>query len=291
MYGFWFILLAAMLWGTVGVSTRGLYTISETNPLSVGFFRLALAAPPLLVAGWCLPGAAMWRIAWRDLGLMLLFGALLAFYQVCYFAAIARVGVAIAALITLCMAPVIVALLAAVFAGERLTHTVALALVCAIVGTLLLVDLQPGAAQSTDILGVLLALGSATGYALITLLGQRLAGRYHPLQMTGVGFACGALLLLPVALATGLVVSYPPQGWLLLLYLGLVPSALAYGLFLIGMRSTPATTASIITLIEPLTATALAWLFFGERLGPLGLLGAAFLLGAIGLLYWGTARR
>jgi DME family drug/metabolite transporter len=47
------------------------------------------------------------------------------------------------------------------------------------------------------------------------------------------------------------------------------------------MRSTPATVASVLTLVEPLTATILAVVLFGERLGALGLLGGALLLGAI----------
>jgi DME family drug/metabolite transporter len=71
-----------------------------------------------------------------------------------------------------------------------------------------------------------------------------------------------------------------------LLYLGLVPTALAYWLFLNGLRHTPATTASILTLAEPLTSTVLAALLFGERLAPLGLLGAALLLAAMGVLIW-----
>jgi DME family drug/metabolite transporter len=58
-----------------------------------------------------------------------------------------------------------------------------------------------------------------------------------------------------------------------------------------GMASTTATVASIITLIEPLTATVLAWLLFGERLSVVGLFGAGVLLGAIGLLYQGTTRQ
>jgi len=70
-----------------------------------------------------------------------------------------------------------------------------------------------------------------------------------------------------------------------------VPTALAYVLFLTGIRSITATVASIATLIEPLTSTVLAWLLFGEQLGPLGVFGAALLLGAIGLLYRGESRR
>jgi DME family drug/metabolite transporter len=291
--GLLLIMLAAVLWGTVGITTKTLYGLAETNPLSIGFFRLAFSTPVLLSACWRALGRRMFRIPARDLGLMLLIGALMALYQVCYFAAIARVGVAIAVLVTLCTAPVMVALLSSILLGERLTGAVLLSLTCALAGTAMLVWVGPDAdgGRRDTLAGVLLALGSAFGYTVLTLCSRALAGRYHPLQPIAVGFAAGALILLPFALATGFVISYSAPGWALLLYLGLVPTALAYVLFLTGMRQITATIASIVTLIEPLTATTLAWLLFGERLGPLGLLGAALLLGAIGLLYHGEARR
>jgi DME family drug/metabolite transporter len=106
-----------------------------------------------------------------------------------------------------------------------------------------------------------------------------------------VGLGAGAVCLLPFVLASSSTISFPPLGWALLLYLGIVPTALAFVVFLMGMASTTATVASIITLIEPLTATVLAWLLFGERLSVVGLFGAGVLLGAIGLLYQGTTRQ
>jgi drug/metabolite transporter, DME family len=291
--GLLLIVLAAVLWGTVGITTKTIYGLSDTNPLSIGFFRLAFSVPALLVACWHALGLRMFRVAPRDLGLMLLMGALMALYQVCYFAAIARVGVAIAVLVTLCTAPVMVALLSALLLRERLTGAVLLALACALAGTAMLVWIGPdtSGARRETLTGVLLALGSAFGYTALTLCSRTLAGRYHPLQPITFGFAAGALLLLPFALATGFVISYPAGGWTLLLYLGLIPTALAYVLFLSGIRLITATVASIVTLIEPLTSTMLAWILFGEQLGPLGAFGAALLLGAIGLLYRGESRR
>ncbi|GAC1461850.1 MAG: EamA family transporter [Ktedonobacterales bacterium] len=284
-YGRWLIMLAAVLWGTVGVTTQMLYRISATNPLSVGFFRLGLATPCLAVACWSLLGRRMFHIARRDLAVMALIGMMLALYQVCFFAAIARVGVTVATLVTLCTAPVLVALLSVACARERLARPVVLALVCAVSGIGLVVGGRPGAARTAaDTVGVLLALGSALGYAVVTLAARAIAGRYHALQINTVGFGCGALVLLPIALASGFAVIYPARGWLLLVYLGTVPTALAYVLFLTGMRSTIATVASILTLLEPLTATLLAWVLFGERLGPLGLVGACLLLGAMAVL-------
>ncbi|HEU5101820.1 MAG TPA: EamA family transporter [Roseiflexaceae bacterium] len=291
--GLLLIVLAAVLWGTVGVATKTIFELSDTNPLSIGFFRLAFAVPVLLVACRGALGRRMFRVTHRDLRLMLLMGALMALYQVCYFAAIERVGVAIAVLVTLCTAPVMIALLSALLLRERLTGAVLLALVCALAGTAMLVGVGPdtSGARKDTLVGVLLALGSAFGYTVLTLCSRALAGRYHALQPITIGFAAGALLLLPFALATGFVFSYPAGGWALLLYLGLVPTALAYVLFLSGIRRITATVASIVTLVEPLTSTTLAWLLFGEQLGPLGVFGAALLLGAIGLLYRGEARQ
>ncbi len=278
------ILCAAMLWGTVGVTTRTLYETSAANPLSVGFFRLAIATPALLIACWLTLGRRAWRVAPRDLGLMVLIGAMLALYQVCYFFAIARVGVAVATLVTLCTAPVIVALLGTALGRERMTRTLALVLALALGGTALLIDLRAILARPADLLGIGLALGSALGYAVVTLVGRSLGGRYPSIQTTAISFASGALVLLPLALATGFVAHYAADGWLRLLYLGLIPSALAYALFFRGVRGVSATATTILTLIEPLTATALAWLLFHERLGASGAIGAALLLGAVLLL-------
>jgi drug/metabolite transporter, DME family len=289
--GMLMILLAAVMWGTVGVATKGIYGLAATNALSIGFFRLAFAMPALLLACWVALGRRAFHIARRDLVVMMLIGIAMALYQVCYFAAIARVGVAIAVLVTLCTAPVMVALLSALFLRERLTKMVLLALACALAGTVMLIWTEPGGQSRASLGGVLLALASAFGYTIITLCSRRLAGRYHPLQPITVGFIAGALMLLPFALITGLVAAYPLAGWALLLHLGLIPTALAYVLFLAGIRHTTATVASVVTLIEPLASTLLAWLLFGERLGPLGALGAALLLGAIGLLYRGDSRR
>ncbi|QEM69287.1 EamA family transporter [Geobacter sp. FeAm09] len=289
--GLLLVMLAAVLWGTVGVSSKTLYAISATTPLSIGFFRLALAVPVLLLACWFKLGRGMLRVTRRDFALMVLIGAMTALYQACYFAAIARVGVAVATLITLCTAPVMVALLATLFTAERLTGRLLLALALALAGTAMLVGIGPGGpGPKSGVTGHLLALGSAFGYAVVALATRMLAGRHHPFQPIAISFSIGALLLFLCNLPQGLVVRYPAEGWGLLVYLGVVPTALAYVAFIAGMRSVTATTASICTLLEPLTSTLLAWLIFGERLGSWGIFGALLLAGAMGMLFTGGRR-
>jgi DME family drug/metabolite transporter len=277
------IAAAALLWGTVGVTTQSLYQLSTTNALSIGFFRLALAAPVLL-AGTLVYRRA-WRLRGRDLALAALLGALMAGYQVAYFTAIRDAGVTIAVLVTLCTAPVLAAALGAFLLGERPSWAVAVALVGALLGTGLLVGVRPGAAAGGQFgVGVLFALASALGYAAITICGRLFSPTARPLEVNAVAFSTGALLLLVGALPVGLTTSYGPSSWGLLLYLGLVPTALAYILFLAGMRRTTVTVATLITLLEPLAGALLAWAVLGERLTPLSVLGALLLLLSLGLL-------
>jgi DME family drug/metabolite transporter len=283
--GILLILLAAVLWGTVGVSTRAIFSLAETTALTVAFLRLAIAVPVLGVTSVAVLGRRSVQAPPRHLLLMGAIGVLLAVYQLCFFGAIQRVGVAIATLVTLCMAPVIVAILSPLLFGERLTPRLVLSAALAIVGTMLLVSpIDLTALGGTAGTGLLMALGSAVGYALVAIVSRHVARDSHPLTPVTIGFAVGALALLPALLHDGPMLDFPPVGWLLLVYLAVVPSALAYVLFTVGMRTTVATVASLVTLIEPLTAAGLAWLLFDERLGPLAMVGAALLLGAVWLL-------
>lgn len=280
--GFWLVGLAAILWGTIGVATRGIYALDSTSSLFVNLGRLAIATPILVVACWRILGWKMFEIRQRDLMLMMLTGVMIALSQAAYFAAIRQVGVTIATLLALCTSPVIVAGISVLLKLERLTVKLLMALGCAIVGSILLVGVQTELPQNIQN-GVLYSLLCALFYAGMMVCGRFLANGYHPLQITSVSFGAGAVMLLALNLAGGLVVIRNLEGWLLLAYLGIVPTALAYWLFLAGMRHVSATTASIVALVDPLTAALLAWLLFGETLSASGLIGVVFLVMSFGL--------
>jgi DME family drug/metabolite transporter len=110
-----------------------------------------------------------------------------------------------------------------------------------------------------------------------------------PLAVSAITFALAALFLAPALYGEAAPLDALSAGWPLLLYLGLGPTAAAYALFTAGLTRVPATAAGIVSLLEPLTATTLGLLVFGERLGAVGLTGALLLLTALILLT--TARR
>lgn len=276
---------AACLWGTAGIASKALYGLSEIGPLTVAFLRLAIAAPLLMALSLALVGRATFAFRGREAPLILLLGGAMALFQLCYFSAIALAGVAVATLVAICVAPLFVVLLARALLGERLTRAVAAALVLGLTGTALLVGVpSPDAgAGGPAPAGVAFAAGAALSYAVFTLCSRALAPKHHPFTLIAVGFGAGAMMLLPVA-AGGLSIPVPTPGWALIAYIGLIPTALAYVFYFRGMKRVSATTASLVTLLEPLSATVLAWAVFDERLGPLGIAGALLLLGTIALL-------
>ena len=284
--GFLLVVLAAMCWGTSGISGAIVAERTDLGPLDIAWHRMAIGAIALLT-GYALtrrrrpaPAAPLVRgTAVR----LLLVGAGLAAYQLAYFAAVATAGVSIATLVALGLAPLLIAVGAALLGHGRPDRATIIALITALTGLVLLVGVSAGADTGTTVvLGALMAVGSALGYAVVTLAGS---GMPAGVPVTLAGFAGGALLLTPVALLVGLRFTTEPVALAVLLYLGLVPSALAYSMFFTGLRTVPGAVASIVTLLEPLTATALATAFLGERLAPAALAGGLLVLAAVAGLY------
>jgi len=285
--GFLLVVLAAVCWGTSGFTGRIVAERTGLQPLDIAWHRMAIGAVALLV-GHLATRRRLRHVVRTPLtrGIvvrLLLIGAGLGAYQLAYFAAVALAGVSISTLVALGLAPLLIAVGGTVLGHGRPDRATAVALVVALVGLVLLVGVTARADTGTTVLlGALLAVGSALGYAMVTLAG---AGIPAGVPVTLAGFAGGALLLTPVALIVGLRFTGDPVSLALLLYLGAVPSALAYTFFFTGLRSVPGAVASIVTLLEPLTATALSTAFLGERLAPVALAGGVLVLGAVAGLY------
>jgi DME family drug/metabolite transporter len=92
------------------------------------------------------------------------------------------------------------------------------------------------------------------------------------------------VLLAPVLLVTGAGWLATPGGLALALFLGVVPTAVAYVLFARGLRGLTASETATLTLAEPVTAAVLGVGVLGERVTGAGALGAALVLGGLVLL-------
>ena len=288
--GFVWVLLASIIWGTIGVATQSIYQNDVASPLFINLMRTLIATPVLWGIGWKTVGHSLFRVNRRALGIMCLMGICLVLSQVMYFSAIRYAGVTISTLMTLCIPPLLVASLALSLKMETLQPRVIMALVCALTGCVFIVSMTPAESLYPDVrLGLFYSLASAIFYAGMLLCGRFVANDYHPLQVTAIGFSAGAVVLLLMALVTDVVAVQSPQSWALVVYLGVIPTAFAYWIFQIGLKTVSATTASIVVLIDPVVAAGLAWLLFGEILPFTGWMGAGLLL--LSLLILGTGKQ
>lgn len=296
--GLLFVVLAAAGWGTAGGAAALLFDTSGLGPVALTFWRTA-GGLAILLALWPLlrrrrrparpmeaPHRRRRRIAVTGLGLTV--------FQTGYFAGVQHTGLAVATVITLGAGPVLIALGARIWLGERLGRGGLLAVAGALTGLVVLVlggGEGPGAVRLS---GVVFSLVSAAGYSAITVhtrwLGRDGAGA-DPWSTTLSAFAVCAALLLPFALLEGVLPHGGRLGASLLLmgYLAAVPTAAAYGLYFAGLAVVRAATASVIALIEPVVAAVLAVAVLGERLTAPTLAGSVLLLGAVTALVIGEA--
>ena len=292
-----FIALAALLWGTTGIVAKFLFTGTELAAITLALLRLVVALPffwllmrreqrqlELTHPGQKVAGSSLRGLTKKALLPLAAMGLFQAFYQGSYLMAVDLTGAGIATLIALCLPPVLVAILAAPLLGEKPGLLTILAAVAAIIGTSMLVISDMGTAGTLRLAGILMALLAAAVYTGFTLTSRYNSAGTPVFTTAFICFLTAALLLLPVVALSGGFAglgSLRVTHWLMILYIGVVPTCIGYLCFFAGMKTTPATLSSIIVTLEPLFVALLAWLILGEILGPIGITGAVILTVAV----------
>ena len=133
--------------------------------------------------------------------------------------------------------------------------------------------------------GVALAVGAGASYAAFTLASKRLLDAGHGVEPVMARlFSAGAVLLIPVLVLGDLSWTTSADGIAMALWLGAVPTALAYILFASGLRHLPAGEVATLTLAEPVTAALLGAIVLGERPGAVAIAGIVAILAGLAVL-------
>ncbi|MDQ0797632.1 DMT family transporter [Streptomyces sp. B1I3] len=291
-----YLVVAGIAWGTAGAAASLIFRVSDLGPLALSFWRCAGGL--VLLAGALVlrprrPGGAresrrrrLVRVLGTSIGLTV--------FQSAYFSAVEATGLAVGTVVTLGAGPVLIAVGARLTMGERIGRGGIAAVAGALTGLTVLV--LGGETAEVRPAGVLLALLSAAGYAAITLLTRRLGrdgAAGDALATSAWAFGIGAIALLPLAAAEGLVphTAAPGQVLWLLLYVAAVPTALAYALYFTGAAAVRSATVSVIMLLEPVSAAVIAVTVLRERLTAATVVGTLLLLTAVAGLAFAETRR
>jgi DME family drug/metabolite transporter len=272
------VLLAAVLFGTTG--TAQALGPAGLSPLTVGAARVVLGGGALGLLAFVGSRAA----ARMSPALVLCAGAAIAIYQLTFFEAVHRAGVAVGAVVAIGSGPIVAGVLERSFGaswpGARWRAATALA-----IGGIVALSLGGGGHAAASTSGVLLALASGTAYAIYTVIAKRLldAGA-GPVRVMGAAFGVGSLLLLPVLLIGNTLWLHTTRGIELAAYLAVGPTILAYLLFARGLRRLTASETTTIVLAEPVTATILGVTVLHQPLGATAVVGVLLVIAGIGVL-------
>lgn len=259
--------VAPAVWATTYLVTSEL--LPPDRPFLAGAVR-ALPAGLLLVAiTRQLPHGAWW---WRSLVLGALnIGGFFALLFVAAYRLPGGVASAVGAL-----QPLMVALLAVVVLGHRLTARTVVAATLGVVGVSLLVLRGE---TGLDAVGVLAAAGAAVSMSVGVILAKRWVSPGSLLATTGWQLTAGGLLLVPLALVLeGLPGQLTGQNVAGYAYLALVGSVLGYTLWFRGLRALQPTDVTFLGLLNPVVATALGWAVLDQTLTTVQLLGGGVVL-------------
>ena len=281
---------AGVIWGTIGPAVDVVHERSDLSVLTMSGWRAAAAVMTLaalvLVRRQLDACVALVR---AHPARILAMGAFTSAFQLLFFVAVLAAGVSIATVVALGSAPVLLLLLHSV-QRRRVPGPAPLITVSMGVVGLLLVSLIGGdTVGSAPTLGVLAALASGAAFALSADVGSSVSQGHDAVPVATGTMVVAALIMVPAGLTVGLVrgdslVAADAATWAGLAYLGVVTMALAYVLLFAGLRTTASGSATVATLLEPVTAVAIAVLLLGERLTLAGVVGTLLILAAIGSL-------
>lgn len=278
---FIYIFLSGMLWGCLGLFVRGLNTKGIAS-MDIVFLRAVVTAAATIFY-LLLFHREMLKIRWNDLWYFLGTGiASITFFNFCYFKAIVMTSLSVAAVL-LYTAPAIVMVLSYVLFHEAFTITKVIAILMTFLGCMLVTGIL-GQQQAITVKGLLYGLGAGFGYALYSIFSRyALEKGYHSLTITCYTFIVTAVasVFFINAPKVSAVVFSSPFYLLLTVALGLVCTVAPYLLYTLGLQEVDNSRAAIIASIEPVTATALGFVVFHEKITVGKILGMMLVLGGM----------
>ena len=273
---FIFIILAAMMWGVIGIFTR-ILAVAGLNSIQIVAVRSIFSAVIMCIFIF-FKDKSLFKIKLKDIWMFIGTGVLsLTFFNFCYFNAINVLDLSIASVL-LYTAPCFVMIMSAFVFKEKITKVKVLAFLIAFTGCALISSLN----GEFNLKGVILGLFAGLGYALYSIFARIALEKYNTYTITLYTFITSALSLLPFCDVSGLMIASMDISVLIwILLLAVISTVLPYILYTEGLKNISATNASIIAFAEPVTATVVGAVLFEEDITFIVCLGMLLVLTSI----------
>lgn len=271
------LLAAGLVTAVAAVSTSAiLVRFSQSSPVVLAAYRLVISAA-LLWPLALLPRGEPRRLAPRERLLALVSGAFLGAHYALWFASLNRTTVA-SSTVLVTIHPLLIVPASLVLWRERIGWVSLAGIALALAGGTMIGAGDFGLGRE-HLVGDLLAVLAAAAMGAHLMLGRALRERVSLFPYLAWVNSFGALVVLGYAWAGGhLLWPMEPREWLIAAALALVPTLIGHTLFNWALRHTRASVVSVSILGEPVGATLLALLLFGERPGAWQAVGSLLIL-------------
>lgn len=278
-----YVLLAGILWGTMGVFSTYL------NSFGMGSFdvvQVRITLGFVIVAVYlALFDRKMFKIKLKDVWCFIGTGIIsLLFFSCCYFSAINLTGLSVAAVL-LYTAPTFVMIMSLFLFKEKLTANKVTALIMALCGCIFVSGVVSGG--NVNLMGILFGVGSGFFYALYSIFGRYAINRgyrswtivLYTFLFCSVGCSFFADWNVICSVATSSL-----KVWPVFIGVAFVTAFFPYVFYSKGLEKIESSKASIIASIEPVVGTVMGMVFFGQFPDVWGYIGIALVIGAIVML-------
>ncbi len=269
------VICAMLIWGTVGICVR----VISLPSTELVFMRSVIGALSMLSFKLLLTKGRIDFSAYnrRNLILLVCSGAVMAIHWMLLFESFRATTVANATI--LCYtAPIFVVLLSPLILKERITAKSALGVGLSMAGLMVITFAQPmeqGAYNHPK--GFILGLASALLYVVLIFINKFIVG-FPILDRSIIQIGSSALTLLPFVLTRKMLVLPNDYTLVVLLILGAVHTGIAYILYFGSFDTLPAQTLSILSYIDPISATFFGALLLAEPIGLPQIIGGTLVL-------------
>ncbi len=272
--GYLEIITAAILWGFVGILAKMIHGMPAQ---SIIFYRVAFASIIFFVILLISGNMNIVKLGDKKIYLVL-FGIFQATTMLMYFVSILKGSVSVAVLL-LYTAPAYVTVLSPLFLKESSTRKGIIALFLSLLGIVFIVN--PEKLDFSQFPGIMAGILSGIAYALQIITSKHISSIYSGYTQAFWSFIIATLMFLPIGLVPKEVVF---DNMLFLILLAIFPTILSVSLYFNGLKKVKAQSASILGLIEPVSAVILAILILGEKISSLEIIGGVLILAGAALV-------
>jgi drug/metabolite transporter (DMT)-like permease len=294
--GYSLLLIGTTLWSSSAVFISFLTRRFQLPSMVLAFWRDVFVSVALMIA-LAITSPGLLHVNRRHIPFLCFYGLVLAGFNMLFTRSVAVNGAAIATVLTY-SSPAFTAIAGYFLWRERVDTYKILALVLSCAGCILVSGAHTQLAWQGNALGIILGLTSGLIFAGYNILGKTAIhkGMNSWTVLLYIFAFASCFLLLAQRPGTLFWLSRPLVeqqngiretffGWGTLILLSLGPTIGGYGLYTASLSYLPAVTANLVVTLEPALTAAQSYLFLGERLTILQLLGSGLIISSVFLVY------